>query len=529
MGLQFSLPKNGRTTAILLSVSGLALAACDQVATGGEDAANAMVEFCSSPAAMPSGFDYPQSAETLALWTAERNEVKAREHGWNLFVGLQQDSGGQWTWRSWCTARQAFDGQNAAVDPTGDSEPAKLAATTPVHGNLPMRTFKLDNGLTSGDEPINFDPAPQYAIPQPVLDWLAEEGKTDACVIPASGNNPASLAHGPQFQNNGDVMVAGVIYNQDAYDWIRKEQLYQPATLESLLPASDKTAQIAELPSGSIVLKPMMWPVPMDGVSALPLWDDYYKPDGGQYSGFEIQRQWNRAVAVSLGEAEVPERLTFLEKAGVTLGGARLGPNVYDEFETVGIDQFYHFEPDVGSLDACDRAILDQSAYYAYGRTFQQGDALALVAMHIMTKEQPSWTFQSVWWSDKPDEGMHAANRPDLPNAKGPWRHYLMTSTYGWPEEKGGSTWPIAYNPYIELAAAHPVATNCQNCHARAAWPNASNQGYLAPGGPGALAVFSYDGNPIFNGLIGVDSLWSLSDRVPVPKNTQSAAPSPAP
>jgi hypothetical protein len=132
--------------------------------------------------------------------------------------------------------------------------------------------------------------------------------------------------------------------------------------------------------------------------------------------------------------------------------------------------------------------------------------------MHIQTKEQLSWTFQSVWWSDRPDEGPYSLYRPDLPQATGPWKHYLMTSTYGWPAQPGGSTWPIAYNPYIELAAAHPIKTNCQNCHQRASFPGAEDS-YLATGGPGALDMFAYQGQSIFNGLIGTDSLWSISDR----------------
>jgi len=49
------------------------------------------------------------------------------------------------------------------------------------------------------------------------------------------------------------------------------------------------------------------------------------------------------------------------------------------------------------------------------------------------------------------------------------------------------------------------------NCHHRAAWP-ASNTEYQAPGGPSALDIFALN-NAILNGKIGVDSLWSISDR----------------
>jgi hypothetical protein len=94
-----------------------------------------------------------------------------------------------------------------------------------------------------------------------------------------------------------------------------------------------------------------------------------------------------------------------------------------------------------------------------------------------------------------------------------------MTSTYGWSGVPGGSDWPVAYNPYIELAADHPIRTNCMNCHHRAAWPEQSDA-YLATGGPSALAMFNQDNERIFGGKIGVDSLWSIADRVPAPART---------
>lgn len=80
---------------------------------------------------------------------------------------------------------------------------------------------------------------------------------------------------------------------------------------------------------------------------------------------------------------------------------AMLGPTLYDGADVVGLDRFYsktYAKSELDSLSACDRALLDASAYWTYNREFQAGDSLALVAMHIMTREQPGWTFQSAWW-----------------------------------------------------------------------------------------------------------------------------------
>lgn len=500
------------------------IAAC--AAKTGESVVASTSTACPTPAPVPSGFGYPQTATTIQQWVAQNNQPAARQHGWGLFAGLMADSGGKWTWRSWCTETQAF----ASGSSGGAAMSTGSAADEPARGERPLRMFKLTNGPTTaaaaGAEPINFKVAPQYTVPAPVLKRYAGT----SCIIPPSANSSIpTLANGAQFQNNGDVMIAGVIYNRSAYNWIRQKQLYEASILAGMMPPANQTAQMQPMPPGSISLKPMLWPIKKTGYTALPIWDDL-KTDNGVYSGFEIQSQWPRAVAItpqSKSEIAVVD-VSYLDLPGVTMGngGPRIGPNKYRQARTVGIEQFYSFQPDLSSLDPCDRALLDASAYYAYGRLFEQGDYLALVAMHIITKEQPAWTFQSVWWSDRPAQGPYAADRPSLPHANGPWQHYLMTSTYGFTQPGNPNQWPVAYNPYIELAADHPIQTNCMNCHHRAAWPE-NGTGYLAPNGPGALDVYTYDGLAIFDGLIGVDSLWSIADRVPSPAPSGSASPAP--
>ncbi len=452
---------------------------------------------CPSPAAIPAGFDYPQSAGAIGGWVASDNVPRTRQHGWNLWAALNTAAGIKPVWQSWCTETQAF----SPVDPRGSKEQMMLAAATTTEPTRPMRKFKLDNGPTTGSDPINFPISPTYAVPAPV----AARYKGTRCL-----QSNGELANGVTLQNNGDVMIAGVIYNGPAFDWIRSRQLYRQSTLNGLVPPKGETRQIDAMPAGSIALKPMLWPVKSSGFTTLPIWDSLTS-DHGVYSGFEIQSQWPRAVAITpTPQALVlPSKVSFLY--GVTMNGAPLGPNTYQKPKVVGLDQFYHYQPNLKTIDLCDHALIDASSYYANGRMFEQGDYLALVAMHIQTKEQAAWTFQSVWWHDRPDAGPYAADRPAIAGATGPWRHYLMASTYGMPAVKGGSTWPVAFNPYIELAAAHPIKTNCMNCHHRAAWPADMNE-YQEPGGPGALDIYALN-NPVLAGKIQVDSLWSISDR----------------
>ena len=470
----------------------------------------------------PPGFDYPQPAPTVERWVRTRDEARAREHGWYLWAGLNKTPFHNTpVWRTWRTSTQAFAPPSNLL-----GAQARSTAEMMRKRAAPLNELRQQDSLggaatpAATAEPITFPQTPGYPVPSAV------KSKFPPRLYSRCYDKNLNLRDGPTYQNNGDVMVAGVIYNDDAYNWIRgtggTDKLYLASVLQSLLPkTSGGITHMPAMPPGSIVLKPMMWPVKATGYTALPVWDDK-KNDNDMYAGFEIQSMWNRAVAVTPQPQPQISSVNVTYLYGVNDGGKPakpLGPNTYQNAQVVPVKDFYFFRPNIKGMDACDQAILDSSFYWATGRLFQQGDYLVVIAMHIQTKEQPDWTFQSVWWSDRPNEGPYAANRPrDLKSkATGPWDHYLMTSTYGITTQPNGNKWPIAYNPYIELAAGHPIATNCMNCHHRAAWPGFEvtapvNASYEAPGGPGPLDVFDME-NQVFDGLLTLDSMWAISDR----------------
>jgi hypothetical protein len=291
----------------------------------------------------------------------------------------------------------------------------------------------------------------------------------------------------------------------------------------------------------------MFWPVKKGGFTALPVWDwDANKPGSaadGKYAGYEIQSIWKRAVAITdLPNPMPPPKIQYLYGVYDNAGTKQIGPITYDNtaFQVVSVKDFYHRQlnqAELRELSPCDRALLDASAYWAYNRAFEPGDYIVLVAMHIMTKEQPEWTFQSLWYhpdADKSDTCRYCKNRPtNLPNKDQTFRHYLLTTTYGTTQQSGSNNyycpspnpkdcahiWPVAYNPYIELAASHPITTNCMNCHHRAAWPPIASQqkpasSYLqeAPANPNVLEVYPWNAT-IFNGLLTLDAMWAVSDR----------------
>jgi hypothetical protein len=269
----------------------------------------------------------------------------------------------------------------------------------------------------------------------------------------------------------------------------------------------------------------MYWPAKGDDLTALPVWDPTQFPqDDPNYVGYE---RWKRIVVIDPSGKPVPPGMTgvarYLHHVFENDQKTPLGPFLKTG-RVVSVEDFYHHRvsaAELASFDVNDRRILDASACWLYNRPFRAGDLLVSVAMHIITREIDRWAMQSVWWHDRPDVGPFAADRPAIPPSKapGPWNHYLMTIEYGL--ESAPGTLPVSYNPFIELAAAHPIVTNCRNCHIRAAWPSGFNPhapkatitaSYEADGGPGPLADLSPD-DPVFNQLLLLDFQWAISDR----------------
>jgi hypothetical protein len=467
-----------------------------------------------------------------------------RLHGWCLFAGLNQVSkpNGPLHWQSWKTSTQAFPNQYNPWKGVG-------GAALPQRPS-PLNSRNLANAKRGGPNAIN-NPPPVYPINAAVAK------KYPACRQPIPGHaNWYQLKDGVHMQSNGDIMVAGVIYNDAAIRHIIGTRLYNAVTLNGLLPKDPNSPPnaIPQFPASSIVLKPMFWPVRKGGFTALPVWDwDAHKPGSpadGKYAGYEMQSLWTRAVAITdLPNPKPPPTIQYLHGVYDSTGTKLIGPVTYNNttqisppaFQVVSVNDFYHRQlnqAELRELSTCDRALLDASAYWAYNRAFEPGDYVVLVAMHIMTKEQQDWTFQSLWYhpdADKPDKCRYCQSRPTNLTDK-TFQHYLLTTTYGTTQQTGqnnyysppstqpgAAIWPVAYNPYIELAASHPITTNCMNCHHRAAWPPLASQdkpdmgrtsAYLqeTPPNPNVLEVYPWNAS-IFNGLLTLDAMWAVSDR----------------
>jgi len=448
----------------------------------------------------PAGYGYMEDSEIHKLTTAVKNgdHKVVREHGWKLWAGIMQPAQGlDWPlWYTWPNTTGAFA---AATNVESDTQ-AKVASQPVIKRNT-------INTVANENTPVIDSKMPVYPIPQQVIQKYPNA--TSKCGKDVICDGTHVVFNG----NDGDIMIPTESFSMEAMDWIRdpKLTLYKKESLNNF---HKKGLHMLEAPQRHIVTKHMSWPVKATGLTAIPVWHDDYKPGYTGYAGYE---KWKHLIAVDPSGKHIGTNQTVTYLYGVQMpDGKTPWPSVTAPAKVYGLEDFYYHkvtQADWDSFDEADKAIIEAASYWANNQPFEPGDYLVTIAMHINTKEIPSWTMQSVWWSDQQENNPYAADRPKLPQAKGPWAHYLLVDAYGIPEKQGGDQ-PVASNPYIELVT-HPVSTNCNNCHMRAGWPAGSQKGqasYQNPDCPDLLATLTPNSSCL-KPLTLTDFQWTIPDR----------------
>jgi hypothetical protein len=518
---------------------------------------------------------------------AQRTSLYGTQGCWSQLEDGTPACGGIYPiWLTWPNTGKPYGVAGALEAPASGSGPASTAPPARAAQTLRTKRHSYSTAQVKGDpnptrtQTVHTN-APSYALPPLVLSkqcgmtperaktWLAQKHYqqiVDACAEagapgvfcpPLAGQAPA-ICDGTAFVNQGDVMIATESLSVEGYDDIQRNALYDQQVLEKMY--AEKTNTVSEKIGRSFIsTKHMFWPVKgcrpgaVVGYAgcrvrygALPPWvpKDFKQVSystNADYLGYE---QWQSVVAIDTCQS------TSAEAACPPSGSATLAldhvsgarpistknPKVYS------VDDFLHLQVSGEALEdyftATDRALLDQATIWAYGDQsggFEPGDFLVVVAMHLNTKEVPSWAFQSVWWSPMSDTlaecpladfnhcfGQTAAYAASAaPGSMEPnvysgltqaelisidahvgtgWRsHYLMTDSYGINYELDGTpvkaasyfkgtppAWattgpsgeplallPVSANVYIE-PVIHPLGTECQNCHRRAGYPGKS-------------------------------------------------------
>jgi hypothetical protein len=465
----------------------------------------------------PVGYGYMESLGELEKATDEGKRATIRDHAWKLWAGIMQPAPG-WNWPIWYTwpnETGAFQPGNPGTalgeldisqSRSGGLIARNRANALPISDLTPATPICRDsagNTVTC----VNTPNQPFYPIPS-----HTKEQYWKATYI---HNGDATIADGNHFQFNGDILIATESLSREAFNNIRFRKLYLQKTLNTIhkgeLPPVD-------LPQRSIVTKHMYWPVKARGITAIPVWKDNFPSAYTDYVGYE---KWNTFVGVDPSNKTVGtlQPVKFLFGVKESDKQKPLGP-VIANVQVHGLDEFYYHQitqDDWNSFNDADKAILDAASYWANSQPIEVGDYLITIAMHVNTKELNSWTLQSVWWSDEPKQGQYAEDRPQLPEAKGPWDRYLLTDAYAVPANPDGNL-DISFNPYIE-GVIHPIGTSCRNCHIRAGWPVADTDkdptvgaSYQNPDCPGLLTALSPESDCL-KSRSSTDYLWIIPDR----------------
>jgi hypothetical protein len=441
----------------------------------------------------PSGYGYLQDTVKLSTAVTESDIAYIRAHAWKLWAGIMQPAQGMdWPlWYTWPNSTEAFAPDSTTALSTRAIE--KILTTSLIRQNA---KHVIKDTLST----------PVYPIPKQVLKAYRKYN--------IFSHHDSSIVPGKHFMFNGDIMIPTESLSKEGFCWIRENRLYKSSVLDTLF--GHQTASL-NAPRQHIVTKHMYWPVLDSELCALPVWVDNYPPGYASYAGYET---WNRLVAVDPSNSKdgLIVKASYLYGVFQADKKTPIAP-VTKKARVYNIDHFYHHrvtQADWDSFDPSDKAIINAASYWAYNKPFGPGDYLVTVAMHINTKEVPTWALQSVWWTDAP-EGPYAKDKPALPDAKGPWQHYNMVDAYGTVDPLTGYL-PVAMNPYIELAI-HPIETNCNNCHMRAGWPN-SPQGdptvgkasYQNPDCPNLLQRLNAH-SPCLQEYMRSDFQWIIPDH----------------
>jgi hypothetical protein len=403
-----------------------------------------------------------------------------RAHGWALFAGATRSSGAPDSlpiFHTWYTVEEAFDQAPGNVDCARRNPVVRLSLPT----QLLMET------------------------PNPIGDALRKKGiEPGVRFDPNPGSLRTSSGKLLDFTHDGVVAFSHVAFNQEMYDFIRSNKYYSKDELDNVAVAGEVRTPIKDPPLRSVSLKLSWWPISPTELTPMPVWDDDPRFAGDAKNP---PITWKRVIVVDP---------TNTHSAPASI---RLGDFDHESPALVSIDKLYAITV---SAEEADLANLDfrikSAATSVLGRPLQEGDYLALTAMHIATREFEPWVFTTYWWHDKPDDGPLAKDRPA--SISGVWRNYIMDVSYNInnPKTETGAA-PVAYNPWLELFQAGGTRSQCMACHARAAYGpgvrasfNPTNMATTDPNGFEASPTGANDS--VFQpGTVSLHRIWTIMTR----------------
>ena len=435
-------------------------------------------------------FVFPKSETQLNQWIYGGNLNQIYQHGWGIWSGLTQQVG------------------------RVDGVPVRAFETWAVPSNIiarsaaPTTALLIQNAFAT---PIK-RPSLQLSVPR----QFSHGQKPIAAAINIKSMAAAAATGAP----DSNIFVS-VAYNPPGAEHVIGNRLFYASTLQQYL--KNGYTEIPNFPNNSITIKPVYKVISKDvsnGIYAFPGWPGPNPPDPKK--GFP-ENIWNSCVYVDI---KVP--------SGV--GGESNDPGCKNRAasNTFYLNNFIH-----SKVSADDAAFLTNQLQI----NVAEGDYAILIAMHVTSRENKVWTWQTFWWSasgDKPlapSSSAIASARP-LTYLDEAAKHYAMAVAYytvAPPQPiiggKNVGSSVYGYNPYLEAGfgpdmfagISRPIngtvnnttgiQTNCMTCHNMAAYaPKVAN------GMPYASDFYMSLADPFFSGTLKTDFSWTmLNALVPAP------------
>jgi hypothetical protein len=223
---------------------------------------------------------------------------------------------------------------------------------------------------------------------------------------------------------------------------VYKNQLYYFEVLKSMIQAGE-ISNIPAFPASSVLIKPVFYPL----TKVDPLKPNEYSLPS--WPGYNNQIPMDSIVANGFGPSLWNNDIT------ITTSGITDAAN-----KVFSINDFIHFKLNKEQAANIINVIDSGKA--------KEGDYAVLVGMHVNTRENRRWTWQTFWWSENPDaphspsSSLIASKKPASLDAAA--KHYSMALAYNMispaqPYTNGSNSItanePIkesiyAFNPYLE-------------------------------------------------------------------------------
>jgi hypothetical protein len=480
MGRKFEFRGYLFSALILLAVISLSAIARSQVpAAGSRPSASAgTTSWGLHPASFPDWFEF-ENPKIITNWIDSDNVKAMTFHSWKLWAALAS------------LTREDFRGGSAPVFITWWPQEDTFSS--------PTTSPSSQTGMTGG---VRFSrrhvPTNRFA---PVVEQPA--GAPTATPLPGS-QNPVTVT---------------VQYDNDVYAQVRADQYYSPTVLNNINNswgnAPIATQSLQGFPNTSVAIKPTYLFAYANQPTQLQYWTGAVNsttPSTPQYGSWT---DW-----------------LWVVPPGVDPAAFKLQQN--DGHPVVSVNDFYHFpltEADfTASNDPLNGAIVFPNNPMSQSG-FAPGDYAILVAMHVATREVPSWTWQTFWWT---------LDTPEIPapidaRIKAPFNHYQTAVGYSYTQDGLNSPTSLptlCFNPFLETGFGNStfsypgqlgIESTCISCHRAAVWPaiapasapsGSVNPGYVANG------VINPGDPYLFSGQTKTDFLWGVQNNVPTPAPT---------